>query len=107
MPEFPAIAAPGPIPGQCHVYVLLCADGSYYVGQSNNVPERVRKHRYGLGSKHTAENRFARLIYTEGPYTIDVAVSREAQLKRWTRAKKEALIRRALTRLHELSRSRD
>ena len=107
LPQFSSVAPPLLVPGQYHVYILLCADGSYYVGQSNNVSERLRKHSYGLGSKHTAEHPLTRLIYAEGPYSLCSAVSREAQLKRWSRAKKEALVRGDAQCLHLLAVSRD
>ena len=107
MPHFSAVEPPNPVIGHYFVYILLCADGSYYVGQSNNVRERLRKHRYCLGSKHTADNRLVKLIYVDGPYSLPVAVGREAQLKRWSRAKKEALVRGDFSRLRLLAASRE
>jgi predicted GIY-YIG superfamily endonuclease len=88
------------------VGLLFCADGSYYVGQLNNVPERLRKHRCGLGSKHSADRHFACLIFTEGPYTLQFSVAREAQLKRRSRAKREALVSGQFEQLRNLAASR-
>jgi putative endonuclease len=67
--------------------------------------ERLRKHRYGLGSKFTSDHASPRLVYCEGPMSLDAAVRREAQLKRWSRAKKEALIAGDQARLRALARS--
>lgn len=105
--SFPTIPIPAHVPGVFWVYILQSADGSLYIGQTNNLPERLRKHRLGLGSKHTHDHGSPRLIYCEGPApSIEAAVQRERQLKRWSRAKKEALIRGDLAVLQKLSRSR-
>lgn len=108
MPEFfPAIAAPATAAGFAFVYILQSADGALYIGQTRDVSERLRKHRYGLGSKFTSDHARPRLVFCEGPMASAAAVSREAQLKRWSRAKKEAMILGDLGRLHQLSRSHE
>ena len=108
MPDLrPPIICPEPRPGVVWVYILQTIDGTYYVGQSCNLRERLRKHRLGLGSKHTHDHPDPRLIYVEPLGSLSAAVSREAQLKRWTRAKKEALIRADAASLKRLARSRD
>lgn len=103
---FPEIAPPTPVSGTYWVYILQSADGALYVGQTNHVPERLRKHRLGMGSKYTHDHPGGVLVFVDGPFDVDAAVKREAQLKRWSRAKKEALIGGELTRLHDLSQSR-
>ena len=105
--KLPEVEYPRTVPSLAWVYILQSADDCFYVGYSRDVGERLRKHRYGIGSKHTRDHRGARLVFVEGPLPKPVAVSREAQLKRWSRAKKEALIRGDLESLHRLSRSRD
>ncbi|HEY4302734.1 MAG TPA: GIY-YIG nuclease family protein [Candidatus Didemnitutus sp.] len=102
---FPTIPCPESISGHAWVYILQSADGSLYIGQTVNLPERLRKHRLGLGSKHTRDHEAPRLIYCEGPIAPNEAVARESQLKRWSRAKKEALIRGDTTALRQLSQS--
>ena len=95
MPEFfPALPIPSfsPVPDRVWVYILQTADLALYIGQTNSLPERLRKHRLGLGSKHTRDHGQSRLVYCEGPFSLAKAVQRERQLKRWSRAKKEALI---------------
>ena len=76
-----------------HVYVLRCADGSYYVGVTQDVEKRILVHNAGHASAHTAGRRPVQLVYTEFCGTKSVARKRENEIKGWARAKKEALIR--------------
>jgi putative endonuclease len=91
--------------GPVFVYILRCSDGSFYAGHSKNVEERVAAHNNGRGSVWTTCRRPVRLVYRESRATEAAAVKRERQIKRWTHAKKEALIEGNLARLKELSRS--
>lgn len=98
------VPIPPAIPGLFHLYFLRCADGSLYTGQTCNLRERLRKHSYGLGSRHTAKHRPLTLIYVEGPYTsLGKALRREHQIKGWSHAKKEALAGGDFRQLHELA----
>jgi len=101
------IACPDPCPGLFWVYVLQSSDGAYFVGQARDLRERLRKHRPGLGSKHTHDHAAPRLVHAEALNDLTAAVQREAQLKRWSRWKKEALIRGDLERLRGPGRFRD
>ena len=74
------------------VYILRCADDSYYVGLTNNIADRLRRHHEGCGCGYTAKHLPVVLVYSELCGTFQAALRRERQLKRWTRAKKEALI---------------
>jgi predicted GIY-YIG superfamily endonuclease len=74
------------------VYILRCADGSLYVGHTSDVETRVKKHNAGRGAQWTACRRPVTLLYKEQHPTDLQAITRERQLKRWTRAKKLALI---------------
>ena len=96
-----------PKPGSplCFVYILKCADGSYYVGSTSDLSERERIHNEGHGAAHTAHGP-VRLVYSEAHESWPAARKREAQLKRWTRAKKDALIAGNRSQLHELARRR-
>ena len=104
--QFATIPCPAPAPGLFWVYILQSSDDAFYIGQTNNLPERLRKHRLGLGSKHTHDHSQPRLVYCEGPVPLIEAVQRERQLKRWTQSKKGALIRGDLHSLKTHSRSR-
>jgi putative endonuclease len=96
--------APGTEP--CFVYILKCADGSYYVGCTSDLRERKRVHNDGHGAEHTAAHRPVRLVYSEAHGSWPAARKRETQLKHWTRAKKDALIAGNRSTLHELARRR-
>lgn len=75
------------------VYILLCKNGCYYIGSSNNVDKRVKDHLDGKGGRYTRSHKPQKLVYREELATKSDALKREAQLKRWSRTKKEALIR--------------
>jgi predicted GIY-YIG superfamily endonuclease len=86
-------------------YILLCDDNSFYVGHTHDLTARVVLHTQGRGAFHTASRGSPHLVYSEEHATESAAMARERQLKKWSRAKKAALIRGDFTRLHELSRS--
>jgi putative endonuclease len=74
------------------VYILRCCDDSLYVGISNNVDRRVKRHNEGDGAAYTRSHRPVVLIWTEVAESESAARKREAQIKGWTRLKKENLI---------------
>ena len=78
-----------------YVYILHCADGSYYIGVTNDYQHRLRQHQEGIDAKcFTYKRRAVELVYMGIFGDINEAISWEKQVKRWSRAKKEALIRR-------------
>ncbi|MBL1220680.1 GIY-YIG nuclease family protein [Chryseobacterium sp. L7] len=74
------------------MYILLCADGSYYTGSTNDLERRILQHQEGEGSNHTKKRLPVKLIYFEEYERIDLAFYREKQVQGWSRKKKEALI---------------
>jgi putative endonuclease len=84
------------------VYILRCADGSYYVGKTDNLLTRLTDHQRSVGADYTAERRPVEMVYAEEHSTVRSAKNRELQLKRWSRAKKEALIAQDLKRLRQI-----
>ncbi len=98
---------PQPKPGCYLVYILLFKDGALYIGQTSSLPERLRKHRYGLGAKFSNDHKQFKLAHVETFPDRRSAVARELQIKRWSRAKKEALISGDTEKLKELSRTHD
>ena len=74
------------------VYILRCADGSFYVGQTSDLGSRIARHNDGLAARWTAARRPVTLAYADQSNTLAEAVARERQLKRWTHAKKAALV---------------
>jgi predicted GIY-YIG superfamily endonuclease len=79
------------------VYILRCADGSLYIGETGNLAWRLQAHNEGPACGFTARRRPVVLVYAEEYPSREAAVKRERQLKRWTRAKKEALIAASTT----------
>jgi putative endonuclease len=75
-----------------HVYILRCRDGSLYTGCTNDLENRIEAHNAGKGAKYTASRLPVQLVYTESADSKSAAMQREIQIKRWTKAKKEALI---------------
>ena len=87
------------------VYILRCADGSYYTGITNNVERRLGEHEAGHPGSYTYTRRPFQLVYTEHfRYVLD-AIAWEKHVKRWSRAKKEALIAGDWEKLPILARS--
>ncbi len=78
------------------VYIVLCRDRSYYTGITRReVEERVSEHNQGIDPEcYTFARRPVRLAYSEHFERIDEAIATERRIKGWSRAKKEALIRR-------------
>ena len=88
------------------VYILSCSDGTLYVGSTSDVLERERVHNEGRGARYTAGRLPVHAVYSEGHDSRSAAQKREAQLKRWSHAKKTALIEADRKRLHALARQR-
>jgi putative endonuclease len=75
-----------------HVYIVRCADGTLYTGYARDVDARVAVHNAGKGAKYTASRLPVTLVYRETVDSLSAGLTRERQIKRWTRAKKESLI---------------
>jgi putative endonuclease len=89
------------------VYLVRCVDHSLYVGSTNDLERRVEIHNAGNGGSYTSRRRPVALVYAEEFDTIESAARRERQIKRWTSAKKEALVAGDTSTLkrHSISRS--
>lgn len=75
------------------VYILRCADGTLYVGSTNNLEKRIVQHNTAkAGAHYTKIRRPVELAYSESVATLSEALRREAEIKRWPREKKVALI---------------
>ena len=87
-----------------YLYILRCADGSYYVGTTRGSLEtRISQHNTGHFGGYTASRRPVVLAFQQDFGQIQDAISVERQIKGWRRAKKEALIRGEFDALHELA----
>lgn len=78
--------------GIYYTYILECADKTLYCGYTNDVEARVHVHNEGEGAKYTRPRLPVRAVYVEAFETRSEAMSREARIKRLTRAQKLALI---------------
>lgn len=74
------------------MYMLICADGTFYTGSTNNLECRLYQHQNGEGANHTKKRLPVKLVYYEEYPRIDEAFYREKQVQGWNRRKKEALI---------------
>ena len=89
------------------LYILRCADRSMYVGTTcTDLEIRLAQHNAGSFGGYTASRRPVTLIYSECFAQITDAIAAERQLKKWTRAKKEAFIRGDYGALSVLSKRR-
>ena len=75
------------------VYILRCADKTFYIGTAKDVAARLAMHNARKGAKYTRPRLPVRVVYQEGPLNLTKALRREYQLKQLTRSQKQALIR--------------
>jgi putative endonuclease len=87
-----------------YLYILCCADGSYYVGTTvAGLDRRIAEHQDGTFGGYTSTRRPVELVYHQHFVRLDDAARAERQVKGWRREKKEALIRGDLALLPVLS----
>jgi putative endonuclease len=91
-----------------YVYMLRCADNSHYIGcaTGEDLGPRVDQHNAGAHRGYTFSRRPVVLVWSEHFERITDAIAVERQLKGWSRAKKEALLRSDWAKVTELSRRR-
>ena len=91
-----------------YLYILRCANGAFYVGHTCDIERRLQEHFAqdpginGYVSRHLP----AELVFTECVGMRTEAFAAEQRIKKWTRKKKEALIRRDWECLSELSKKK-
>ena len=74
-------------------YLARCSDGSLYAGVCTDRDRRIDKHNAGTGAKYTRGRRPVQLVYSERHATQGKALAREATVKKWTKQRKEQLVR--------------
>lgn len=77
------------------VYIVRCADETFYTGISNDVEKRLSVHNEGMGAKYTRGRRPVVLVYSEECEDKSAALSREIEIKKLSRKQKIALIETA------------
>lgn len=87
------------------VYILKCSDGTYYTGMTSNLSNRILEHKNGKYKKsYTFKRRPVQLVfYSEFEYVYN-AIETEKQIKKWSQAKKEALINEESDKLPNLAK---
>ncbi len=75
-----------------YTYIIRCADNTYYTGWTVNIKKRLATHNSGKGAKYTRSRLPVTLVYLECFSTKVEAMKREAEIKKFTRAEKQALI---------------
>jgi LAO/AO transport system kinase len=88
------------------VYMLRCADGSFYVGHTDELERRVAQHQTGEIPGYTHERRPVELVWMQEMATREEALAGELRVKGWSRAKKQALMAGDWDKVSELARSR-
>jgi len=89
-----------------YVYILRTDSDTLYTGVTQYIAHRIETHKLGKGAEWTKAHHGARPVYSEPHLTLGSARRREIQVKRWSRAKKEALIGGNVAELKKLSRSK-
>jgi putative endonuclease len=74
------------------VYIVRCKDGTLYTGYAKDPDARLARHNSGKGAKYTSGRRPVALVFTQKFRSLGRALKREHELKKLTRAKKEALV---------------
>jgi len=87
------------------MYILECADGSYYTGSARNLDRRLWQHENGVGANYTKKRLPLKLVYCEPYDRVEDAFRREKQVQGWSRRKKQALIEENPEKLIEYSRN--
>jgi putative endonuclease len=82
---------PGRARKSYYVYLLLCDDGSYYTGYTNNVASRLERHKKGQGARYTRMRKPKRVAYVEKFRTRPAAIRREHQIKSLSHREKHEL----------------
>ena len=86
-----------------YVYMLRCSDGSYYVGHTNDLEQRLAAHERGAIEGYTLSRPPVELVFSDRFSRRLEAFHRERRIKGWSRAEKEALIKGDWDGLVELS----
>lgn len=74
-------------------YIILCSNNKYYVGYTSDLRKRFYRHLTKSGAKFTLQNKPLKILWKQEFETEVEAIKRERQIKGWTRAKKQNLIK--------------
>jgi len=89
-----------------YLYILRLKSGGLYIGATTDLKQRYQDHLNGHACRTTKLDPPKKLVYSESLPTFSDARKREAQIKRWSRTKKEALVAGDIEKLQNLSKSK-
>ncbi|MGC2458424.1 MAG: GIY-YIG nuclease family protein [Gallionellaceae bacterium] len=89
------------------VYILHCADNSYYTGHTGNLEKRIGEHQNGLSASCTSGRLPVELVFSQECSTRIEALTAERQIRGWSRKKKEAMMRGDWAEVSRSARSSD
>ena len=76
------------------LYILICSDGTFYAGITNDLARRLNQHRDGSASRYTRTRRPVKIVYDESCASRSDALKKEYAVKALSRKEKEILIGR-------------
>lgn len=88
------------------VYILKCKDNSYYIGHTDNIELRISQHKLGKMSGYTASRLPIECVFVQTFHSRAEALDAEFKIKKWTRVKKEALIKGDWNEISKLSKKK-
>ncbi len=74
------------------VYILRCANDTFYTGITKDIPKRIEAHNSGKGAKYTRTYGPCELAYYEKQPCVQDAMKREIAIKRLPRLKKQTMV---------------
>ncbi len=90
-----------------YVYILKCSDNTYYTGITSNLTKRIVEHNSGKHKdSYTFKRRPINLEFYAEFTDVNLATQSEKQIKKWSRAKKEALIKNEFEKLPNLAKKK-
>lgn len=91
-----------------YVYIVKCADLSYYSGITNNIESRLYGHNHGTNPDcYTYKKRPVKLMFDQDFSNPKDAITAEKQIKGWSRKKKEALFQGAWNKIQDLAKCKN
>lgn len=89
------------------VYILKCSDNSYYIGVTSHLDKRLLEHKTAkYPDSYTAKRLPVKLVFYADFTDINIAIQYEKKIKKWSRAKKEALIKGEYDKLPNLAKKK-
>lgn len=89
------------------VYILRCKDNTYYTGITSDLETRIQEHKSGKHfNSYTYNRRPVELVFYIKFTNVEQAIEVEKQIKKWSKAKKEALINNKLEKLPNLAKKK-